>query len=197
MLDLGMAELFVIGALALIVVGPKELPGLLRTLGQFTAKMRGMAREFQRSMEDAAKEADLDGVVKAAKSGGNLNKLPFDNQVVDSLKEFEKSVKSEVNEAQASYSAPDKASDSVAGNAAGTTTPKVAEPTIAKPVAAADAPAAAATPTPAPTPAPTSKPSPSPAAASTPTLAPAPATASSSSAKGAEAASGGDEKPSV
>ena len=98
MLDIGMLELFVIGALALIVVGPKELPGLLRTVGQFVAKARGMAREFQSSMEDAAREADLDGVVKSVKSG---NKLPFDNQIVDSMKEFERSVKKEINSADA------------------------------------------------------------------------------------------------
>jgi len=98
MLDIGMLEIFVIGALALIVVGPKELPGLLRTVGQFAAKARGMAREFQSSMEDAAREADLDGVVKSVKSG---NKLPFDNQIVDSMKEFEKSVKTEINSADA------------------------------------------------------------------------------------------------
>lgn len=98
MLDIGMLELFVIGALALIVVGPKELPGLLRTVGQFAAKARGMAREFQSSMEEAAREADLDGVVKTVKSGG---KLPFDNQIVDTMKEFEKSVKTEINSADA------------------------------------------------------------------------------------------------
>lgn len=99
MLDIGMMELFVIGALALIVVGPKDLPGLLRTVGQYVGKARGMAREFQRTMEDAAREADLGDVADAVKSGGNLNKLPFDNQVVDSLKEFEKTVKSETQEA--------------------------------------------------------------------------------------------------
>ena len=98
MLDIGMLELFVIGALALIVVGPKELPGLLRTVGQYVAKARGMAREFQSSMEEAAREADLDGVVKSVKSG---NKLPFDNQIVDTMKEFEKSVKTEINSADA------------------------------------------------------------------------------------------------
>lgn len=59
MFDIGWAELLVIGCLALIVVGPKELPRMLRTLGRYTAQARGMAREFQRSMEDAAREADL------------------------------------------------------------------------------------------------------------------------------------------
>lgn len=106
MLDIGMLELFVIGALALIVVGPKELPGLLRTVGQFVAKARGMAREFQSSMEEAAREADLDGVVKSVKSG---NKLPFDNQIVDSMKEFEKSVKKEISDADAEVRKDDAA----------------------------------------------------------------------------------------
>lgn len=59
MFDLGMLEMLVIGALALIVVGPKDLPGLLRTCGQYVGKMRGMAREFQRSMDDAARQADV------------------------------------------------------------------------------------------------------------------------------------------
>ncbi len=59
MLDIGWQELLVIGALALIVVGPKDLPGLLRSLGQWVGKMRGMAREFQRSMNDAARDADM------------------------------------------------------------------------------------------------------------------------------------------
>ncbi|MGF1445018.1 MAG: Sec-independent protein translocase protein TatB [Pikeienuella sp.] len=60
MLDIGWQELIVIGIIALLVVGPKELPGLLRTVGRWVGKARGMAREFQRSWEDAAREADLE-----------------------------------------------------------------------------------------------------------------------------------------
>ena len=48
-----------IGALALIVVGPKDLPGMLRSLGQHVGRLRGMARDFQRAMNDAARDADL------------------------------------------------------------------------------------------------------------------------------------------
>ena len=55
MLDIGWSELLVIGVVALIVVGPKDLPVMFRTLGRFTAKARSMAREFQRAMDDAAK----------------------------------------------------------------------------------------------------------------------------------------------
>lgn len=59
MLDIGWTELLVIGALALIVVGPRDLPQLLRTVGQTVGKIKRMAREFQRSMEDAARETDV------------------------------------------------------------------------------------------------------------------------------------------
>lgn len=124
MLDIGFMELMVIGALALIVVGPKELPGLLRTVGQAVGKARGMAREFQRTMEDAAREADLGDVADAFKSGGGkMNKLPFDNQVVNSLKDFERTVKSEVNDA------------AKAGEAAMATTPKPKPAVAPKPAA--------------------------------------------------------------
>ena len=72
MFDLGMMEIIVIGIVALIVVGPKDLPGLFRTVGNFVGKMKGMAREFQRSMDSAAKDAGvsdaMDGV-KSATSG--------------------------------------------------------------------------------------------------------------------------------
>lgn len=60
MLDIGGWELLVIAVVALIVVGPKDLPGLVRNVGRWVAKARGMAREFQAGMEAAAKEADID-----------------------------------------------------------------------------------------------------------------------------------------
>ena len=65
MFDLGWSELLVIGIVALIVIGPKDLPGMFRQLGKFTAKVRRMARDFQRAMEDAADET---GVKETASS---------------------------------------------------------------------------------------------------------------------------------
>lgn len=69
MFDIGWTELLVIGVVALIVIGPKDLPDLFRTLGRFTAKLRGMAREFQQAMDSAA---DAAGAKEMAQ---DLNKI--------------------------------------------------------------------------------------------------------------------------
>jgi sec-independent protein translocase protein TatB len=62
MFDIGMTELLLIGIVALIVVGPKDLPVMFHTLGRFTAKARALGREFSRAMNDAAKESGVKDV---------------------------------------------------------------------------------------------------------------------------------------
>ena len=69
MFDLGWSEMLLIGIVALVVVGPKELPGLFRSIGQAVGKARGMAREFTRAMEAAADESgirEIDKTIRAA-----------------------------------------------------------------------------------------------------------------------------------
>jgi sec-independent protein translocase protein TatB len=62
MLDIGWQELFIIGAIALMVVGPKDLPKVLRTVSQVVRKARGLAREFQGGVADLVREAELDDI---------------------------------------------------------------------------------------------------------------------------------------
>lgn len=64
MLDIGWAELAIIGVIVLIVVGPKELPRVLRSAGQWAGKARKIAREFQNSLDDMIRESELDTVKK-------------------------------------------------------------------------------------------------------------------------------------
>lgn len=64
MFDIGWTELLLIGVVALIVVGPKDLPHLFHSLGRFTAKARGMAREFTSAMDEAARGSGLDEAAK-------------------------------------------------------------------------------------------------------------------------------------
>jgi sec-independent protein translocase protein TatB len=59
MFDFSMGEIVVIGAVALIVIGPKELPGVLRTVGHWTTKVRRMASEFQGQFQEAMREAEM------------------------------------------------------------------------------------------------------------------------------------------
>src|SRR6202035_4945878 len=59
MFDLSWSELLLIGIVALIFIGPKELPGVLRTLGQWMSKIRRMAGDFQNQFHDAMREAEL------------------------------------------------------------------------------------------------------------------------------------------
>ena len=78
MFGLGMSEMVLIGIVALIVIGPKDLPGMFRTLGQFTGKARGMAREFSRAMEAAADEAGVKDISSSIKAAANPQKFGVD-----------------------------------------------------------------------------------------------------------------------
>lgn len=64
MLDVGWQELFVIAVITIIVVGPKEIPRVLRTVMLWVRKIKDMAREFQSSIDDIAREAELDDIKK-------------------------------------------------------------------------------------------------------------------------------------
>jgi sec-independent protein translocase protein TatB len=64
MFDVGWSELVVIGVVALIVIGPKELPAVLRAVGQWTTKIRRMAGEFQSQFQEAMREAEMSDLKK-------------------------------------------------------------------------------------------------------------------------------------
>ncbi len=71
MFDLGWTELLVIGIVALIVVGPKDLPVLFRNVGRWVGKARGMAREFSSAMNEAADQAGANEIKKGLNAATN------------------------------------------------------------------------------------------------------------------------------
>lgn len=86
MFDLGWTELLVIGVVALIVVGPKDLPVLFRNIGRFVGKAKGMAREFSTAMNQAADDAGVKDMAKGLKTATN----PIDS-ALDGVKDAAKS----------------------------------------------------------------------------------------------------------
>lgn len=89
MFDIGWTELLLIGVVALIVIGPKDLPDMFRQLGRFTAKLRSMAREFQRAMDDAAKQSGAADIAKDMKNLTNPKSMGVD-AVRSAADKFEK-----------------------------------------------------------------------------------------------------------
>jgi sec-independent protein translocase protein TatB len=89
-------ELLVIAVIALIFIGPKELPTMLRTLGRWVATARNLASEFRGHVDDMVKQADLDEVKKTIDSNTVLD-LPG----IDPLKEIKGQVDAGIAEAEA------------------------------------------------------------------------------------------------
>jgi len=122
MLDIGWQELLVIGALALIVVGPKDLPGLLRSLGQWVGRMRGMARDFQRAMNEAAREADVANLKELRDLGHDVRKATdFKTQAAKAQSYLDKPALDDGDDdaADAAAPVPDQTPDQAPGQTPG------------------------------------------------------------------------------
>ena len=110
MFDVSAGELLVIGAVALVVIGPKELPGMLRTVGQAVGKMKRMAGEFRTQFDDAMREADMhevkksfDDTVNTASAATSFNPL---NTIRNEFRSTVDEIKAAGQSAEASVSAP-------------------------------------------------------------------------------------------
>jgi sec-independent protein translocase protein TatB len=80
---IGVPELLVLLVLALVVVGPKDLPLMVRRIGQFVGRMRGLARDFQRSFDELGREAELAELRK------EVDALKRANPISEVKREFE------------------------------------------------------------------------------------------------------------
>ena len=146
MFDIGWSELVVIGVVALIAIGPKELPGVLRSVGQWTGKIKRMAAEFQGQFQDAMREADMADIKKEVDQlTGSVSQ--YTN--FDPLAETKKELQSVFDDKPAEPVASDAAVSDPAPRIdvppvevppveipAADTTPRAAEPAAAESVAA-------------------------------------------------------------
>ncbi len=88
MFDIGWQELFVVAVLAIIVVGPKDIPRAIRTVTGWLRKAKGMARDFQNGMEDIVREVELEDIRKEAEeaAGFNLEDAAADFNLEDEIR---------------------------------------------------------------------------------------------------------------
>jgi sec-independent protein translocase protein TatB len=108
MFDISWSEILIIGIVALLVVGPKELPALLRTIGKYVGIVKKQAAEFRAQFDEAMREAEIDQLKK------DMENIKSDTETA--LRDAERSVETEMNEAKREL---DAASDAVrAGNGA-------------------------------------------------------------------------------
>src|SRR3954462_11312203 len=116
--DIGASELLVIAVVALIVVGPKDLPMLLRKLGPFMAKLRGMASEFRASFDEMARQSELDELrkeVEAMRQGqlADMAGAPEVNQAFEEISQGMADVGVDLN-APYTYGGPETTIETVA-----------------------------------------------------------------------------------
>jgi sec-independent protein translocase protein TatB len=137
MFDIGWSELLLIGMVALIAIGPKELPGALRALGQWMAKIRRMAAEFQGQFQEAMREAEVD---QLRKDMDEMAAKAKDYTQFDPIEDVRKDIERSIGDLPAADQPPAPAPE-VATAPPAPDTPAVAMPTpSADPVA--DRPAA-------------------------------------------------------
>ena len=129
MFDIGWQELFLIAVVTILVVGPRELPRVLRTVVAALRKVRGLANDFQRGMDELAREADLDDIRKDLEKSADLDlesklkdEIDPTGEITNSMRQLENEMESTGLENDAEPTASEEtntASDTKSKNAFG------------------------------------------------------------------------------
>ncbi|MCZ7482057.1 Sec-independent protein translocase protein TatB [Rhizobium rhizogenes] len=147
MFDIGWSELLVIAVVLIVVVGPKDLPPMIRAFGKTMAGLRKMAGDFRTQFDEALKEADMDDVRQTISDVRNLNPTNSLRDAMNPLRQLGNEIKSDLQKATA---APDGLSSTAAPATSEPVAPLVSTPEPemklpdTPPVVAAAAPVAAA-----------------------------------------------------
>jgi sec-independent protein translocase protein TatB len=114
MFDISWTEFLLIGIVALIVIGPKELPAVMRSLGQWTRKIRSLAADFQNQFHEAMREAEMADLKK------QVDDMASDIKHYDPLKDVRSDVEAIGKGLDESVKAPEQAADKEAAKEAAT-----------------------------------------------------------------------------
>ncbi|MEF0938973.1 Sec-independent protein translocase protein TatB [Rhizobium sp. BR 362] len=101
MFDVGWSELLVIAVVALVVIGPKELPATLRTIGKMTARARKVAGEFRSQFDEAMREAELDDVRQTISDAQKLNPVNSLREAMNPLRQMGNEIKADLQRSTA------------------------------------------------------------------------------------------------
>jgi len=105
MLDIGWSEMLVIAVVLIVVVGPKDLPPMLRAFGKMTTKLRRTAGEFRAQFDEALREAELEDVSKTISSVRNFNPGSVVREAIKPLQEAGESVRADIKAASSAVTA--------------------------------------------------------------------------------------------
>jgi sec-independent protein translocase protein TatB len=114
MLEVGWSEILVIALILIIVVGPKDLPGMLRTFGRMATRVRGMANEFRSQFDEALREAELDDVRKGLSEVNKLNPTNSLRDAINPIRKLGEDIKSDLRKATELKDEPASSSDTPA-----------------------------------------------------------------------------------
>jgi len=114
MFEVGWTEMLVIAIVMIVVVGPKDLPNMLRTFGRTVAKLRAMAGDFQKQFNDALKEAELDDVKKSVDALRGLNPASEIRKQLNPFEQAAADVRSGIDNVMKPKPAPDPSAPAAA-----------------------------------------------------------------------------------
>lgn len=118
MLDIGWTELLVIAVILIVVVGPKDLPPMIRAFGKMTKRLRQTAGEFRAQFDEALREAELDDLKNTVNDLKSLNPTNSIRETLNPLRQMGQDIKTDLQKASR-VDTPTPASSSMAAAAAG------------------------------------------------------------------------------
>lgn len=99
MFDLSWSEILIIGIVLIVVVGPKDLPRVLRSFGKTMSKVRSMAGDFRKQFDEAIKEAELDDLKSLADDARKLNPAAEIRKALNPMEQAARDVRSGIDKA--------------------------------------------------------------------------------------------------